>query len=129
MAKETLIVESDEMSEYSLFGWTFEKNTPEGKAVLSRDNEDPEVKKFMNQEMKYRSVKTKIKKLEKPELPKGMSGGVKLLIAILLFPIGLLIYLYKPGQADYERDLREYNKNLRDYEDQLEEIRLSKQYQ
>lgn len=129
MSKETLICDADEMSEYAIFGWTFEKNTPEGKAVLLRDNEDPEVKKFINQEMRYKSIKSKIKKLEKPEKPKGLSNGVKLLIAILFFPLGLLIYLYNPGKAEYESNLKDYTRSLKEYEEQLEEIRLSKQYQ
>ena len=106
-----------------------DKSTPEGKVVLKRDNEDPKVKSTLNQEMKYRSIKAKIKKLEPPVQAKGLSSGVKLLIAILLFPIGLLVYVIKPGGADYERELREYKKELKDYEEQLEEIRLSLQYQ
>lgn len=129
MAKETFIVNEDEMTEYSLFGWVFEKGTPEGKVILTRDNEDPKVKRVINQEMKYRSIKGKINKLEEPIKPKGLSNGVKLFLAIILFPIGLLVYLYKPGEAEYERDFKEYKRDKQNLEDQLEEIRLSIQYQ
>ena len=46
MAKETLIVSEDELTEYGIFGWVLDKATPEGKLVLTRDNDDLNVKKF-----------------------------------------------------------------------------------
>ena len=128
MAKETLIVSEDELTEYGIFGWVLDKATPEGKLVLTRDNDDLNVKKFLNQEMKYRSIKSKIKKLEPPVQTKGLSSGLKLLIAILLFPFGLLVYFIKPGSAEYERELKEFKREKKNLEDQLEDIRLSIKY-
>ena len=86
------------------------------------------LKSFLNQEMKYRSIKSKIKKLEPPVQTKGLSSGLKLLIAILLFPFGLLVYFIKPGSAEYERELKEFKREKQNLEDQLEDIRLSIQY-
>ena len=133
MELEKKIVQKNEVAEYSIFGWEVEGDTPEGAVILKRDKEDAKVKKYFNLELRYDSIKAKIKKLEKPQKPANdgrlCSVGVCVLLCVFcLFVVGIFLLLYKPGMTKYNDDMKEYKKQLQAYEDQLEEIRMQVQY-
>jgi len=132
MSLEKKIIKNEDVQEYSIFGWEIEGSTPEGAVILKRDKEDPNIKKYLNLELKYDSIKDKIKRLEMPVKPKNdgriFSMGVCVLLAICLFPIGLIFPFYKPGMTKYEDEMNEYKKQLRMYEADLEDIRMQVQY-
>ena len=132
MELEKKIVHKNEVAEYSIFGWEVEGDTPEGAVILKRDKEDAKVKKYFNLELRYDSIKAKIKNLEIPQKPANdgrlCSVGLCVLLIFLFFVVGIFLLLYKPGMTKYNDDMREYKRQLQAYEDQLEEIRMQVKY-
>ena len=132
MALQRKVVNYGDITEYSVFGWEVDGNTPEGAVILKRDDDDPRIKQCINLELRYDSIKAKMKRLQMPEYPaydgKLCSAGWCVFWSILLFPIGILSFFYKPGKTKYEQDIKAYDKQLREYQDELEEIRMRVQY-
>ena len=69
MALQRKVVNYGDITEYSVFGWEVDGNTPEGAVILKRDDDDPRIKQCINLELRYDSIKAKMKRLQMPEYP------------------------------------------------------------
>ena len=130
MALQRKVVNYGDITEYSVFGWEVDGNTPEGAVILKRDDDDPRIKQCINLELRYDSIKAKMKRLQMPEYPatngKLCSPGIWALL--LFWPAGLFRLLDKPGKTKHEQDIKVYDKQLREDQDELEEMRMIVQY-
>lgn len=129
MAREVIVVNQSQIEEYGLFGWTFERNAADGKAILCRDNEDPRVIKLMGFEHNYHAARNRLNNLQLPVKEETIPMVLKVIIALFLFPIGLLVFLIKTDEEKYNRDLEAYNRERKELEAQIQNIIIALKHQ